>query len=252
MQAKLKQLFSSARVPQTYLVLGDDLAKAEVFARALGRALLCEGEQPPCGKCRGCTLAQHPDFIEPLGEKVKIDDLRDLVRDAHILPNEGARKVYLLPDAGRIEERTQNALLAVLETPPKHVCFVLTARQASDLLPTVVSRCSQIRCNGTAPSGLFPEQTEPILRALLTRDELTIYRAVSALEGFKRPELAPILEALRTLLRDHTIPAQELSYSELIALADALRKAEGGIRRNLGVSTILAALAVRMTQAMAN
>lgn len=252
MQEKLKQLFSSARVPQTYLVLGDDLQSAEVFARALCRALLCEGERPPCGACRGCTLSQHPDLIEPLGEKIKIDDLRDLVKDAHVLPNEGARKVYLLPDAGRIEERSQNALLAVLETPPKHVCFVLTARQASDLLPTVVSRCSQIRCGGASAQGLFSEQTAPVLTALLTRNELEIYRALSALESFSRADLAPVLEALRATLRDHTVAAQELSYQELIALADALRKAEDGIRRNLGVSTILAALAVRMAKAMAN
>ncbi len=79
------------------------------------------------------------------------------------------------------------------------------------------------------------------------------------MESLSRDELAPVLEGVRTLLRDGTVkhlaslsnrPVPGFTYLEFIACAEALRTAEDGIRRNLGVPILLSALAVRLMQAV--
>jgi len=260
MQEKLSKILSAPRVPQSFLVTGEDAAARDAFARALARGLLCDGKTPPCGTCRGCTLQNHPDLIEPFPTgKIPIEEARRIVSDAYILPNDAPRKVYLILDAGRMAVYTQNAWLAVLETPPKHACFVLSAKSASDLLPTVVSRCVEIKCGGSAQSDLQFAYATELLNALYARDELGVFSACVKMETLSRDELAPALEGVRTLLRDGTInhlapiggvDTPNFSYLEFTACAEALRIAEDGIRRNLGVPILLSALAVRLMRAV--
>lgn len=261
MQEKLSKILSAPRVPQSFLVTGEDAAARDSFARALARGLLCDGESPPCGACRGCTLQNHPDLIDFLPEEKlpPVKEFRRQLKNAHVLPSEGARKVYLLSNAARMNIETQNALLAVLETPPKHVCFVLSSCHTSDLLPTVVSRCVEIKCGGEANTDLQLDYACELLHALHAHDELGVFSACMKMESLTRDELAPVLEGVRTLLRDGTVkilapitdqPVPNFTYLEFIACAEALRIAEDGIRRNLGVPILLSALAVRLVQAV--
>ena len=260
MQEKIRKILSAPRLPQSFLVTGEDAEARDSFARALARGLLCDGENPPCGTCRGCTLQNHPDLIEPFPNgKIPIEDARRIVADAHVLPNDAARKVYLILDSARMADYTQNAWLAVLETPPKHTCFVLTASNTADLLPTVVSRLMEIKCGGDAQTILQLDYARDLLTALHARDELGVFSACMKMESLSRDELAPVLEGVRTLLRDGALPhlapigdrdTPAFTYLEFIACADALRTAEDGIRRNLGVPILLSALAVRLMRAV--
>lgn len=260
MQEKLRKLFSAPRLPQSFLVTGEDAAARDGFARALARALLCEGDTPPCGACRGCTLQNHPDLIEPFPDgKIPIEEARRIVSDSYVLPNDAARKVYLICDAARMAVYTQNAWLAVLETPPKHVCFVLSARHSSDLLPTVASRLVEIKCGGSGEADLQLDYARALLEALSKRDELGVFSACMKMESLSRDELTPVLEGVRTLLRDGALrnlapiasgDAPSFTHLEFTACAEALRIAEEGIRRNLGVPILLSALAVRLMHAV--
>jgi len=91
----------------------------------------------------------HPDVLEltppEKKERIGIDQVREVIRLAQFSPVQAKRKVCLIPRAEALTPEAANALLKILEEPPRNVAFVLLAEHPSDLLPTVVSRCRTIR-----------------------------------------------------------------------------------------------------------
>lgn len=109
-------------------------------------------EATPCGHCKSCRKidsGHHPDIIliTPSGPFIKIGQIRDLCRTLTMKPYEARLRVVVISDAQAMNAAASNALLKVLEEPPDRTILILTATQTSDLLPTIVSRCQQIRFN---------------------------------------------------------------------------------------------------------
>jgi DNA polymerase-3 subunit delta' len=88
----------------------------------------------------------HPDLyvLEPLGEMIRIDDVRALRHDLHLRPFEAERRVYLVLDAHRMNEDAADALLKDLEEPPEFAVIVLVASELGPLPPTILSRCQLV------------------------------------------------------------------------------------------------------------
>ena len=88
----------------------------------------------------------HPDLylLEPLGEMIRIDDVRALRHDLHMRPFEGDRRVYLILDADRMNDEAADALLKDLEEPPSYAVIVLVAGELGPLPPTILSRCQLV------------------------------------------------------------------------------------------------------------
>ncbi len=106
----------------------------------------------PCGGCRSCRKIQsgnHPDIIivEPSGQFIRIGQIRALCHTLAMKPFEARCRVVIISDSQSMNPAAGNALLKMLEEPPDRTILILTARQSSDLLPTIVSRCQQIRFN---------------------------------------------------------------------------------------------------------
>ena len=76
---------------------------------------------------------------------IKIDVVRDALERTAFRPFEGRRRVVILRDADTLEIAAQNALLKSLEEPPPSTSFILTTAVPGILLPTVRSRCMQLR-----------------------------------------------------------------------------------------------------------
>jgi DNA polymerase-3 subunit delta' len=92
------------------------------------------------------TSGSHPDIIivEPEGVFIKIDQVRSISRQLKFAPLEGGWRIVIINDAQAMNLEASNAILKMLEEPPSHTIFILTATQTTDLLPTIVSRCQQI------------------------------------------------------------------------------------------------------------
>src|SRR4051812_4336541 len=104
-----------------------------------------------CGVCAACTRiarGMHPDvlFVAP-GDNgsIKIDQVRDVVDRAQYRPFEGRRRVVIIDEADALVPAAQNALLKTLEEPTPSSVFILVAARPDMLLPTVLSRCPQLR-----------------------------------------------------------------------------------------------------------
>src|SRR4051812_41321204 len=110
-----------------------------------------------CGECAACTrIARgvHPDvlLVEP-GDNgsIKIDAVRDLIDRAAYRPFEGRRRAVIIDQADALVAAAQNGLLKTLEEPPSASVFILVTSRPDALLPTVRSRCPQLRFRPLAP-----------------------------------------------------------------------------------------------------
>ena len=132
-------------------------------AYGLAAKMLCSGAgDRPCGLCRDCRKVKsrvHPDLtlisqlIDDKGVRKKeilIGQIRDMGADAYVLPNEAAEKVYIIERADTMNEQAQNAALKLFEEPPRGVHFILCVQNPERLLPTVRSRCVELRCGDEA------------------------------------------------------------------------------------------------------
>jgi DNA polymerase-3 subunit delta' len=88
----------------------------------------------------------HPDLyvVEPVGDQIRIDDIRELRRDLHMRPFEAERRVYLLFAAETMNEDAADALLKDLEEPPPYAVIVLVADDIGPLPETIRSRCQLV------------------------------------------------------------------------------------------------------------
>jgi DNA polymerase III subunit delta' len=121
----------------------------------------------------------HPDLyvLEPLGEQIRIDDVRELRRDLHMRPFEAERRVYLVFGADSLNEDAADALLKDLEEPPPYAVVVLVAERLGPLPETIRSRCQLVP---------FRRLTEPAVRQAvrerapdLSDDEVTTLARVA-------------------------------------------------------------------------
>jgi DNA polymerase III subunit delta' len=88
----------------------------------------------------------HPDLyvLEPVGDQIRIDDIRELRRDLHMRPFEASRRVYVLFAADSMNEDAADALLKDLEEPPPYATIVLIADDLGPLPETILSRCQLV------------------------------------------------------------------------------------------------------------
>ena len=139
----------SGRLPHAILIEGDKGTGRHTLAAFIARAAVCEGENKPCGECRGCRLEHagtHPDIwtVAPEDGKknITVAQIRALRSEAYVKPHMSARRVFIIDMADTMNEQAQNALLKVLEEPPGSVLFILIAENKAALLDTVISRCT--------------------------------------------------------------------------------------------------------------
>ncbi len=88
----------------------------------------------------------HPDLyvLEPLGDQIRIDAVREMRRDLHMRPFEADRRIYLLFGAHLLNDEAADALLKDLEEPPAYAVIVLVADEVGSLAETIRSRCQAI------------------------------------------------------------------------------------------------------------
>lgn len=141
---------TQGNISHAYIINGETGSGRRLLASALTKTLLCENptaEGDACGKCRSCLQADsynHPDVCFVTHEKasISVDDIREqLINSITIKPYSSRYKVYIIPDANKMTEQAQNALLKTIEEPPQYAVIILLTENADTLLETVRSRC---------------------------------------------------------------------------------------------------------------
>jgi DNA polymerase-3 subunit delta' len=164
----------------------------------------------------------HPDvqIFEPEGFTFPVESIRQIVNAAAGTPMESTVRVFLLEEAHRITERSQNALLKGLEEPGQSVTWILTTDTLEPLLPTVLSRCQIIEfppmgdeaIAGLVESrfGLDGRQAAGIARAAAGSVDMAVKLASDDLAGKVRAL------ALESATQPHASPHRALAAGEAV------------------------------------
>ncbi|MBC7246278.1 MAG: DNA polymerase III subunit delta' [Actinobacteria bacterium] len=120
------------------------------FSAALlfAAAVLCpRGEPDGCPSCRKVAAGVHPDLhvLEPEGLSVKVEQVRGLDAELSAKALESSCKVAIIDEADAMTREAANAFLKTLEEPAPGTYVVLVCESKENLLPTVLSRCREVR-----------------------------------------------------------------------------------------------------------
>jgi len=143
------------RERHAYLFTGPSGIGRRTLALRFAQSLNCEKSPIPGQPCRTCSTCrridqmQHPDLAmvmaEHEGERLKIDQARELQHTLSLAPYEARYRVALILRFEEAQSSFANAMLKTLEEPPEHVVVISTANNSENLLPTIVSRCEVLR-----------------------------------------------------------------------------------------------------------
>ncbi|AQQ70084.1 DNA polymerase III subunit gamma/tau [Limihaloglobus sulfuriphilus] len=173
--SRLQRSLASNRLAQAYIFSGPEGIGKYLTARELAKTILCrnplrtEVNSRPfldsCGKCDSCLLFEgngHPDFNHIYKELVKfssksyssrtspVDMPKDVVQEylidkVNMKPVKSEHTVFVVSESEKMNAFSQNALLKTLEEPPTFCTIILLCSKPDRLLPTIHSRCQQVR-----------------------------------------------------------------------------------------------------------
>lgn len=158
------------------------------------------------------------DKAKRLKTVIDVDEARSLKRFLQSSAADGGRRVVIVDAADELNPAAANAILKVLEEPPKNTVFLLVAHAPARLLPTIRSRCRTLVCRALAPTDLEAALTEaghPPGADLPALSELAAGSAGEALrlQTLGGPEIYADLCALLSRPRDLDRP-RALAFAE--------------------------------------
>ncbi len=208
----LDSFFADGRCPHALLVDGASQDQRKSVALLAARMIVCENkDRTPCGECEHCRKAKeniHPDIItvkKPDDKKHFVkDDVKKMVADAYLTPNEATTKVFIIEELQQMTEESQNLLLKILEEPPRYTAFVLTSETSNAVIGTVLSRVIRLRLGETIVAEYSEKAVEIVKRlvdAVLSPYEYNRIEATAPMDGNKKLT-AEVLELFISVLRD--------------------------------------------------
>ena len=255
----IRGMLARNRMPHALIFSGPPGVGKYTLAQMLAKALHCtERQNDFCGECRSCRsigltddrraaveqaeqdrekltrrprevpllLLNHPDvlLLPPNGplRLFQIEQARHLKQALTFLPTGGGKKIFLLPEAERMDRAAANSLLKSLEEPPPYALLLLTTPNEMALLPTIRSRCVTIplcslpRRQVVAfleKTGAGRDEQERILRAAVARGCPGLARRID-LEHY-----CQLRDGLLTILRTGL---ERKNFAELFLLTQKL------------------------------
>ncbi|HEX4964890.1 MAG TPA: DNA polymerase III subunit gamma/tau [Thermoanaerobaculia bacterium] len=197
----LRNALQEGRIAQAYLFSGIRGVGKTTAARVLAKALNCERgpAADPCNECTACieiTRGSDIDVIEvDAATYSKVEQVRELTESLKYGPARDRYKVVVLDEIHRLSRQAFDALLKIVEEPPRHLVFIFATTEIDAVPATILSRCQEFN---------FRRVPSPDLAAYL--------RTITEAEGIQASDTA-----LRLIAR-----AGEGSVRDSVALLDQL------------------------------
>jgi len=145
----LKTQILSGKLSHAYLFTGSRGTGKTSSAKILAKAVNCENPQEgnPCNCCSSCRSIDSGACMDVLeidaASNNGVDNVRDLRDDAIYTPSQVKMRVYIIDEVHMLSISAFNALLKIIEEPPKHLMFILATTELHKVPATILSRCQR-------------------------------------------------------------------------------------------------------------
>ncbi len=218
------------KVSHAYILSGEKGMGRKTLANAFALELLCEHKEDdmrPCMKCHACKQVlsgNHPDLIYVTHEKpasIGVDDIRIQINDTILVrPYSSEYKIYIVDESEKMTQQAQNALLKTIEEPPGYAVILLLSVNQEAFLPTILSRCVQLK--------LKPLQ-DAVVKRYLTEQLGVSSESADVYAAFARGNLGKAItisssEQFQETYRDLLHIAADIRMMDISQILDKIRK----------------------------
>ena len=146
----LQKSMQNNTISHSYMFIGIEGIGKKIIAKEFAKNILCLNQENKnsntictCKSCIEFETNNNPDFsiIEPDGNSIKIEQIRELQKRIQEKPIISNSKVYIIDNADMMTQEAQNCLLKTLEEPPEYATIILIGSNENLFLPTIKSRC---------------------------------------------------------------------------------------------------------------
>ncbi len=252
-------LFGIKKDSHAYIIASSSAERREKMALELACSFVCDSQEvAPCHKCTSCRNALagvHPDVIDisrrtddkgKSKRDVQVDQIRHMAADAYVRPQTAEKKVYIIRDAGFMNDAAQNAALKILEEPPRYAVFILCADSAEMLLATIRSRCVIIRAEAEI-EGTESELAKEYLSLAVKKKPSELCAFFGKCESLDNEQAESLIREIRFCL-NNTISLKKsfagLSRSDAVRLLSLCDRSDEYMRLNVSVKHVMGMLCV--------
>lgn len=211
----LKNQIINGNIAHAYLFSGTRGTGKTSTARIFARAVNCIGEDAPCNECeicRGILDESVMDIIEiDAASNNSVEDIRELRENSKYPPSTCKYKVYIIDEVHMLSKGAFNALLKVLEEPPKHLIFILATTEAEKLPATIISRCQRYDFKRVSVGNIVKNMED-----ITNKEDVKI--DTKALELIARNSDGAMRDALSILDQCLSFSQDEITYDYVVSI----------------------------------
>ncbi|WIV12796.1 DNA polymerase III subunit gamma/tau [Proteiniborus sp. MB09-C3] len=213
----LKNQIKNNNIAHAYLFSGTrgtgKTSTAKVFARAVNCTNSHDGN--PCNECEACKGILDETIMDVIemdaASNTSVEDIRDLRERAKYPPSKCKYKVYIIDEVHMISKGASNALLKILEEPPKHLIFILATTEPQRLPATILSRCQRFDFKRITVKDII-QNMQNIL------DEIGIKADPNGLGLIARNSDGAMRDALSLLDQCLSFSEKEMTYEYILSI----------------------------------
>lgn len=212
------------RISHAYLIQGNRGTGKEAIATLIAKNLFCEhavGIEPcqECVMCKRIDSGNHPDihWIEPEGQSIKIEQIKNLQKEFSYTGLESNRKVYIIKGSDTLTLNAANRILKFLEEPSYRTTAILLTENSQSIIPTIRSRCQLVDLK---PLDSHHLQKQLVNLGMVERDAVLISALTNDIDDAIRlsndewfAEARKLMIQLVEMLSDHTDEAYLFIHS---------------------------------------
>lgn len=240
-QEELMKAVQNDTISHSYMFIGNEGIGKQQIAKQFAKMILCTENDKDSNKCKSCIefdSNNNPDFIyiEPDGNNIKIEQIRQMQSKVIEKPIISNKKVYIINDAQNMTVEAQNCLLKTLEEPPEYITIILIASNENNLLSTIKSRCTIIHFDKIENKELKEYATNvigisnvneniinifqgSIGKAIRLKDKLDIYENIeNIIKNMDNKNIIDILNGSEILYKSKDEIEEILEYINVILL----------------------------------
>lgn len=210
----LKNEIISERIGHAYLFCGTRGTGKTSTARILSRAINCLSPKDgnPCNTCENCKGILEGKILDiteiDAASNNGVDSIRDLREEARFEGTRLKNRIYIIDEVHMLSTSAFNALLKILEEPPKHVHFILATTESHKVPETILSRCQRFDFRRIRTHDIEVQLSRILMADGFRAEERGIRLMAEKADGSMR-------DALSILDQCMAIGGNTLSYDEI-------------------------------------